>query len=68
MAALWGHTLHGKHVKDTAGHVPWTVCTDAKSLFDAIHQPNSNLEEKRLAIDIAEMQEALTSASSAFKT
>eukprot|EP00971_Amphidinium_carterae_P351190 6491962-Amphidinium_carterae.1 len=59
LAALWGIALYDKERRDPSGYVGWTVCTDCRSLYDAVTQANTVTEEKRVLIDVCAMREAL---------
>eukprot|EP00971_Amphidinium_carterae_P212051 4207657-Amphidinium_carterae.1 len=63
LSALWGIVLYNKARRDLSGYLPWTVCTDCRSLYDAISQENTVTEEKRVLIDICAMREALRDAA-----
>eukprot|EP00971_Amphidinium_carterae_P036362 714883-Amphidinium_carterae.1 len=58
-----GLVLYNKGRRDLSGYLPWTVCTDCRSLCDAISQENTVTEEKRVLIDICAMREALRDAA-----
>eukprot|EP00971_Amphidinium_carterae_P132972 2633234-Amphidinium_carterae.1 len=63
LSALWGLVLYDKARRDLSGYLPWLVCTDCRSLYDAISQENTVTEEKRVLIDICAMREALRDAA-----
>eukprot|EP00971_Amphidinium_carterae_P288390 5725439-Amphidinium_carterae.1 len=63
LSALWGIVLNHKQRRDVSGYIPWTVCTDCRSLYDAVSQENTVTEEKRVLIDICAMREALAECS-----
>eukprot|EP00971_Amphidinium_carterae_P350074 6491366-Amphidinium_carterae.1 len=62
-SAFMGCLLAGSHPRDSTKYLPWIICTDSRSLHDAILQSNPSTAEKRILVDLAAIREAVHEAA-----